>query len=102
MIAVVEVRSYSPTAGQDVGGHRSFQLGLAGPLSAAARGVLVRRVGVRVEQADRHRFDLEPDHRLDRAFDLGLRKGGHHLGPVVDPLLDLDDAVARHQTGRLS
>ena len=100
MIVVVDVRSYSADAGQYVGRHRNLEIRRAGS-ERGGDSVLVGRIGVRVEQTDRHRFDGQGDHPLDRPFDRLLGKRGHHLTAMVDPLLDLDDAVAWHQDGAL-
>ena len=63
--------------------------------------LLVDRVQIAVEQADRDRDDIVLGQRPCDLVDPGLVKGLQHPAPRIQPLLDLEAEIARHQRGRL-
>ncbi len=58
---------------------------------------LMRRIGVGVQQAHRHGFDLERAEQRGEACDLVRRERDHHLALGVHPLGDLEGQFARDE-----
>ncbi len=98
---VVVNRSYSPHEREDLGRGRDREAGEPGPRQRL-HPLLVDRVRVGVEEADRERLDVVAVDRLvEDALDLRDVERLEHLAVVAEPLGQLAPEAAGHQRRRV-
>jgi len=78
----------------DAIGHRHIGAALA---NARGEPLLVRRIGVGMQQRYRHRLGADARKRADQSIDFLLGEGLKHATLMVEPFAGLQASIVRHQ-----